>query len=333
MTKRTAENSPGTGAGSDTTQATESHVTPYPGLLLSIVLSLTFCVLLKPAGAAKEDPESPEYWRDAQRSLAELGDGYLVWETRRTGTWQIWTINLDGTGLQQLTPPEQDREQQCPQISPDGTRVAYLSAPVGSGPSGGGQTPIVAALHLINRDGSGDRVIAANATKYGGWNRAVVWFNDNELAYINGEDLSTYRLNLATGQSTLLFKSQHGQSWLPNTKLDHVVASFNQISMLDGNKQLVTVVPSLGGCQPYPTADGNWVVWNHGCGGPIAKVNLTTRGIKELIQPEPEHSPVVRRHGGYRLIQPGAFRRRSQSRVRGLPQVDGCAQASAVRGD
>ena len=37
-------------------------------------------------------------------------------------------------------------------------------------------------------------------------------------------------------------------------------------------------------CQPYPTADGNWVVWNHGCGGPIAKVNLTTRGVSDLLR-------------------------------------------------
>ena len=76
-----------------------------------------------------------------------------------------------------------------------------------------------------------------------------------------------------TRLGTLLFKSQHGMTWRPNTRLDHVLDSLNQVSLLDRGKQTVTEVPSLGGCQPYPTADGNWVVWNHASVAPSVQIN------------------------------------------------------------
>ena len=229
------------------------------------------------ANISAADMENPAYWKPAQEELCKMGDGFLVWESRRTGTWQIWTMNLDGTGLKQLTPTEKDRDQRCPHISPDGTKVAYVSGALGEAVT----TP--SPLHLINRDGTGDHIIAPDAHRYGvdAWDRAVVWFNDNELVYIRG-DLNTYRLNLTTGESTLLFKGQHNCSWLPNVKLDHVVAAFNQVSRLDKSTMTITAMPALGGCQPYPTADGNWVVWNHYCGGPIGKVNLITSAISDF---------------------------------------------------
>ena len=264
---------------------------------LTVILFACFTAVLgagaagDPDAAVTGDLEAPATWKPAQAELTRLGDGFLVWESKRTGTWQIWTMSLDGTGLKQLTTADKSADQECPKISPDGTRVAFLSMPVNS-PSGGGQ-PTPSPLHLINRDGSGDHVIVTNAVKYGGWNRAVVWFNDHELAYISGADGNTYRLNLTTGQSTLLFKTQHGLLWLPNVKLDHVVESFNQVSRLDKEKQTITAMPSLGGCQPYPTADGNWVVWNHVCGGPIGKVNLGTGAVSDFA---------LRMPGGYSFI-------------------------------
>ena len=241
------------------------------------------------------DIEDPATWKPAQAELCKLGDGFLVWESRRTGTWQIWTENLDGTGLKQLTPAQPNRNQMCPHISPDGTRVAYLDThvdevnPSTETPDGpAGPSP----LHLINRDGTGDHIIVPAAGRYGRWDRAVVWFNNNELAYI-GSDGHTYRLDLASGKSTLLFKSQHGMNWLPNVKLDHVVEAFNQVSRLDKDKQVITLLPGLGGCQPYPTADGNWVVWNHYCGGPLGKANLGTGEVSDFDL----HMP-----GGYDFI-------------------------------
>ena len=241
------------------------------------------------------DVEDPAAWKPAQEELCKLGDGYLVWESRRTGTWQIWTMNLDGTGLRQLTPAQPTRNQMCPHISPDGTRVAYLDTPIDAvNPST--DTPDdpkgPCPLHLIRRDGTDDRIIVPSAGRYGHWDRAVVWFNDNELAYI-GADGHTYRLDLTTGKSTLLLKSQHGERWLPNTKLDHVVCAFNQVSRFDKDKQVVTLLPSLNGCQPYPTADGNWVVWNHYCGGPFGRANLVTGAVSDFD---------IRMPGGYDFI-------------------------------
>ncbi len=77
--------------------------------------------------------------------------------------------------MKQLTPVEDDRDQLCPHISPDGTTVAYLSLPRADGPQTGAMRK--SPLRLIHADGTGERVIVADAHKYGGgWDRAVTWF-------------------------------------------------------------------------------------------------------------------------------------------------------------
>ena len=59
------------------------------------------------APAAPSGPEisSPDY--------ARLGDGFLVWESNRTGPWRIWTRRLDGSGLRQLTPDAVTTEKEA----------------------------------------------------------------------------------------------------------------------------------------------------------------------------------------------------------------------------
>lgn len=78
-------------------------------------------------GVATDDIDTPAYWLPAQRELARLADGVLVWESRRTGTWRIWTMRLDGTHLRQLTTDESGRDHYCPKLSPDGRKLVYLS--------------------------------------------------------------------------------------------------------------------------------------------------------------------------------------------------------------
>ena len=49
-------------------------------------------------------PEVPAAWSDHRAALAELGGGFVVWESNRTGSWRLWVARLDGTGLRQLIP-------------------------------------------------------------------------------------------------------------------------------------------------------------------------------------------------------------------------------------
>ena len=233
-----------------------------------------------PAGKALRDRFARRLGRRA-RQIARLGDGFLVWEARRDGHWSIWTIKLDGSGLKQLTPVEDDRDQLCPHISPDGTTVAYLSLPRADGPQTGAMRK--SPLRLIHADGTGERVIVADAHKYGGgWDRAVTWFTPTRAAYI-GPDDNAYELDLANGRSSLLVSG--GGGWLPNTALTHVVTSFNTFSLLDGKTKTVTPMPHLGGCQPYFTHDGQWGFWMANMGGPIGKMRLSTREWSILLDP------------------------------------------------
>jgi hypothetical protein len=230
---------------------------------------------------APGDSDTPAYWLPAQRELAELAEGVLVWESRRTGTWRIWTMRLDGTGMRQLTVDEAGRDHYCPKLSPDGRRLTYLSLSEEAQKDNLDRPRDVSGqLHLINIDGSDDRVIVERAHKYNGWDRAVTWFDNDVLAYIDGEG-NTQRLNLATNQHELLIKG--GQFWLPNTKLTHAVWSFNTFSLLDAARQTVTPMPHLGGCQPYFAHDGNWGFWVRAPGGPLYKMHLATRAISPLF--------------------------------------------------
>lgn len=254
-------------------------------LFCTILVVLATLVSTLPVRAATADQDTPEYWKPAQQTLTDLAPGVLVWESRRTGTWQIWTMNLDGSGVRQLSPKEPDRDQVAPHISPDGKRVTYLSYPAqvsdwGPGELAGQPVP----LHMVNIDGTNDHVIVPDAVKYE-WDRAVTWFNDNELAYI-GRDNDTYRLNLTTGESTLIYKHrvQDEPRWLPNTRLTHMAACFNTFSPFDAKAQSITVLPHLGGCMPFFTQDSKWGFWMRTPGGPIFRMNLATRIISPFVE-------------------------------------------------
>ena len=243
-------------------------------LLLLCCFLLPLCV-----SAWADEIDSPEYWADGRKQITRLGDGFLVWEAHRDDHWSIWTIQLDGTGLKQLTPVENDRDQFCPKISPDGKTVAYLSMHREDIPGDPGKSP----LHLINADGTGDHIIVPDAHKYGAsWDRAVVWFSPTRLAYI-GADNRTYMLDLPTGKSELLINDSSG--WLPNTALTNVVTSFNTFSLLDAKTMTVTFMPHLGGCMPYFTQDGHWGFWMANMGGPIGKMRLSTREWSPFLDP------------------------------------------------
>jgi hypothetical protein len=236
---------------------------------------------LAAAPTAAADLDAPAYWLSAQRELAQLADGVLVWESRRTGSWRIWTMQLDGTQLRQLTTDEPGRDHYCPKLSPDGRRLIYLSLSDEAQKDNLDRPRDVSGqLHLMNVDGSDDRVIVQRAHKYNGWDRAVTWFDNEKLAFLDG-DGNAQRLDLATDQRQLLING--GQFWLPNTRLTHAVWSFNTFSLLDAKHQTVTPMPHLGGCQPYFTQDGQWGFWVRAPGGPLYKMHLATRAISPLF--------------------------------------------------
>ena len=201
-------------------------------------------------------------------------DGFVVWESRRSGAWRLWTRRLDGSGLSQLTPDEEGRHHCCAHISPDGQWVTYLSLPNPRGRysrNSSDQGP----LRLVKSDGTEMRDIAPEARTYFE-NRAAVWRSATELIYIAG-DGHTILLDLDSGRRRKLTAEPaalHG--WLINGTMSHATMGRPTFSPFRERAGRFAERGELGGCQPYFSHDGRWGFWTAGAGGPIDRIDLAT---------------------------------------------------------
>jgi hypothetical protein len=229
----------------------------------------------RPAAPAGPEVTSSEY--------ARLGEGFLVWESNRSGPWRIWTRRLDGSGLRQLSPeaPEENgHEHCCAHISPDGRWIAYLSL---AGMKYGADDE-EGRLHLIGPDGKGDRVVAERAQTYSRGHRAAIWHGDTRLQYVDG-DGNALLLDVATGKTEKLAgPSSEGHGWLINRARTHATTGLPTFSLYDKARRAVTERTPYGGCEPYFSDDGRWGVWMAGAGGPLRAFDLATRTSKTLFE-------------------------------------------------
>ena len=228
------------------------------------------------AAAATSSPTpSPAPERDAS-----LGDGFVVWESNRTGSFRLWSKRLDGSGLRRLTPNHGDRVDCCPHIAPDGRAVAYLSLAPGQEryPEAGRAT-----LRLVAADGSGDRQLAASARPYFE-NRAAVWVDPSTLHYVDGDGYSV-RLDVTSGAATRLTAAgRPSRGYLVDATGRWATDGTPTFSRFDAATGAVAAAAALGGCQPYFTHDGRWGFWTAGAGGPIDRIDPATRTRSTLLK-------------------------------------------------
>ena len=236
--------------------------------------------------AAPEHPDAKESWGRHYRALAALGEGFVAWESKRTGRWRIWMRPLDGGPERQLSPEEPGRDHVAVHISPDGRHAVYLSLPAPHESFDRLPNDAVAPLHLLRLgdDGSvSDRVLAPNARPYR-QSRAAVWVNARQLIYIAG-DATTRQIDIATGEEEPLLPRPRGPfGMLVNATRTHASNDQPTFSVYQAADRSVARRKTLGGCQPYFTIDGELGYWVADGGGPVRKIDLRDRTSSLVIE-------------------------------------------------
>lgn len=248
----------------------------------SVAFALVAMVLHLPLAADEPDAATREAWH----KLAPIGRGFVIWESNRSGHWRIWRRELDGSGLRQISPEEAGREHYCPHLAPDGRRLVYLSYPTGLDTYDHRPTEGM-PLYVLSSEGGQPKLAAAHARDYYE-DRAAVWFDNDRLAYIDGEGF-TCELDLRSGKNTRLTATgRPGNAWgqsgyLINATITHATGGDPTFSLFDTAKSAVVPQNALGGCQPYFTHDGRWGFWMGGAGGPINRIDLRTRQVSPML--------------------------------------------------
>ncbi|MGB5294349.1 MAG: LamG-like jellyroll fold domain-containing protein [Thermoanaerobaculia bacterium] len=248
-------------------------------VLLAVALAASACQAERPEPPVEDPVGGVETGTDSSRS--SLGDGFVVWESNRSGSWRLWSRDLDESPPRQLTPDEGPRLHCCPHISPDGRWIAYLSlaADQQGYPQGGAH----GALRRIRPDGTGDQLLLPDARNYYE-NRAVVWRSTDELIFIDS-DQRTALLNLDSGAVTLLTNTPSERyPWLINSHLRFATSGRVSFAPFDKAQRKVLERSPIGGCQPYFSHDGKWGFWLAAPGGPIHKIELATGVVEALLK-------------------------------------------------
>ncbi len=272
-------------------------------LLLTTALAILVPRLLDPSdtdGTNGTDKAAGAAVDEGWAGIAEMGDGFVVWESNRDGLWRIWRRDLDGGGKRRISFDEPDRDHIAPTIAPDGRWIAYLSQPSGINYD---PTPAdaVSPLRIMRPDGSDDRVLVDNARRITNSNRAVVWASDTQLHFLD-PDSRARTVDRVTGAISEPLHNERGM--IPNGPLTFVTGR-NHIHPMDAAKGVVHKTGRrIDGCEPAFTQDGRWSVRMTGAGGPIARVDPPTGRIHVILARDDPRQPSDRGYLYFPLTSP-----------------------------
>lgn len=119
-------------------------------------------------------------------------NGKIVFTGNQTGTWQLYTVNGDGSGLKQITNmPPTNIEGWLPIFSPDGERILFSHDPPDD-PCGLGVGSCV-DLYVVNADGTGLTRLTHDGISWAGR-----WSPDGSEIVFNQISLPTRQTNVVT---------------------------------------------------------------------------------------------------------------------------------------
>jgi hypothetical protein len=222
---------------------------------------------------------------DEARALQELGDrltGWVVWESNRTGNWELYLMNADGSNPRQLTRLAQPGDARAwdgymrPRFSPDGRTILFTYGRKAAPP----ETWVIPAP-----SGEPRRLCVGHPLN---------WTPDGKGVFLV-RDAKLIRYDLASGQEATVTDVSlpadgggHGLVGTARPDLGLVVLRTNRTNELfDMGKS--EVVRTTGGCEPRFLADGRLMYWVEGPKD-FRMVNLDT-GDEHQVLGQPPNEP------------------------------------------
>lgn len=245
---------------------------PRRGLRLLVVLA---CSSLWLAWSCRPVPVSPPAEPALATSEGEIapaawGDGFVVWESNRSGVFRIYRRDFRSGDVRPLSPEEPGRDHCCAHLSPDGSRLLYLSLPGGTSSYLPPDTP---GELRVRRLADGFEWVLATAARHYGEHAAAVWWSETVVQYIDERGRSVVA-DLARGTRRVVATGPvDGEGYLVDPTGRWATANTPSFSRLTPEGAILRGTPR-GGCQPYFDRDGVLGYWTAGAGGPIDAIEL-----------------------------------------------------------
>lgn len=230
------------------------------------------------------------------------GTGQIAFASDVNGLVEIYVMNIDGTGLQQITDLEEGACQ--PDWSPDGKRLVFIS------PCDGNQEYYYnSALYVINVDGSN---MSPLSTTPGG-DFDPNWSPDGSKIVFtstrSGGRPQIYVMDLETKESKLL-SSEYSRDWQPSWSPDGSKIAFitnrkgpYQVWTMDAdgkNQQLFSHSPTANDTHPTWSPDGKLLLFTQteiqGYIPHLVVAPLEDGGLREYML---NHDPIPMREARY----------------------------------
>jgi hypothetical protein len=209
------------------------------------------CGVVFAAGASPGDAE-----RDALAGLKGRLNGVIVWESNRTGTWELYAMRADGTGARRLTRLGEVAKSAYtsylrPRLSPDGSTILFAYGKHGN----------ATETWLVSLKGGDERKLCDGAP--------LNWSADGKRIYLLRDSLVRC-YDLGTGQETLVSEVKAPTDGKSGGTVGSLHPSLQSVILRTpkSNEYFVfaegKTVKTMGGCEPRFSADGRYLYWVQG---------------------------------------------------------------------
>ncbi len=218
-------------------------------LVAAAVATTMTCSFLPAAQGGRPTPEEAA----ALAALKGRITGMIVWESNRTGVWELYVMNADGTGARRLTSlatpgdPLAWNSYLRPRFSPDGRQILF-----GYGKAGGPTECWVADAS----DGKARKLTTGNPLN---------WLPDGS-GFLLLRDKQIWRHDLASGETSLAVQTQIADATDKGGMVGYVTPDLSAGVFRFGKNEYIrlsdgAILKTTQGCEPRLTADGHFMYW------------------------------------------------------------------------